>query len=387
MDTFKGIFSHHREAFIKLRQEQHRQPELSGNEHATGHRLLAALKPFLPETVLTGIAGTGIALIYPGQEAGPTVMIRAELDAVPVAEENQVPYRSQHSGISHACGHDGHMVMVTALAPWLSANPPKRGRVVLLFQPAEETGNGGKTVIDDPQWPTIKPDYAFALHNVPGLALGELAIRSGTFNCASSGLAIHLKGSSSHAAHPEDGTSPAMAMCTLIDGLSQLSRPDDKVLSLVTVIHARLGEVAFGTAPGNAVVMATLRAASQEAMDQLCQRADDLAAATANAHKLTYHLEWYDPFPLSANHPEAVSVVQSSAQELGLTCHQLHHPFRWSEDFGWISAQCKGAMFALGSGLGQAQLHSPLFDFPDKLLPYGASVFAGCIDRILNDVV
>lgn len=384
MDSFRRVFEEHQQSFLNFRHQQHQAPELSGNERATAQRLLKFLAPYLPETVLENVGGTGLALIYPGLESGPTVLIRAELDAVPVQEENEeITYASNAEGVSHACGHDGHMTMVAALAPWLHAHPPKRGRVVLLFQPAEETGAGGKAVIEDPRWLEIQPDYAFALHNVPGLEFGELAIRNGTFCCASTGLAIYLKGRNSHAAHPEDGLSPADAMCELIDQIGALSRPNDPILRLATIIHAKLGEEAFGTAPGEAVVMATLRAASQEAMDDLRCQARQRAIQISKEHQLESYIDWPDPFPLNANHEEAVEIVRDAAQSCNYTCHQLAHPFRWSEDFGWISATCKGAMFALGSGVGQPQLHSPNFDFPDQLLEYGVSTFASCIVALL----
>ena len=164
-----------------------------------------------------------MAAEFTGQAPGPTVLLRCELDGLPIREISEHPYRSEIPGKGHLCGHDGHMVCLLGVARVLRQRPA-RGRVILLFQPAEETGAGAQAVIEDPRWPELRPDVAFAYHNLPGRPLGEIGLRPGPGNCASRGMQVLLEGKSSHAAAPEDGLSPAAAMATLMTALPQLAR-------------------------------------------------------------------------------------------------------------------------------------------------------------------
>ncbi|MDB9809091.1 M20/M25/M40 family metallo-hydrolase, partial [Yoonia sp.] len=191
----------------RLRHDLHRQPEISGEEAQTAARIVQELTHAGADQIWQNLGGYGVAAEFRSAKPGPTVLIRCELDGLPIKEESTLPYRSEIDGKGHLCGHDGHMCMVMGVALGL-ADRPARGRVILLFQPAEETGFGAQAVIDDPRWPQIRPDYAFAYHNVPGRPLGEIGLRAGPANCASRGMQILLHGKSSHAAAPEDGVSP-----------------------------------------------------------------------------------------------------------------------------------------------------------------------------------
>ncbi|MBE9080318.1 amidohydrolase [Romeria aff. gracilis LEGE 07310] len=235
----------------QLRRRLHRQPELSGAEFQTAQQILHFFADLKPDETLTELGGTGVAFVFSGAEPGPTVLLRCELDALPIQEENTFAHRSTAAGCAHKCGHDGHMAILAAVGIQLAAQRPLRGRVVLLYQPAEETGQGAAAVIADEKFSQIRPDYVFALHNLPGQPLGQVVVRSGTFSCASRGVTITLLGKTAHAAQPETGISPAAAMCQLIDELSQLPTRlgfGDE-LAFATVVGARLGEKAFGTSP------------------------------------------------------------------------------------------------------------------------------------------
>ena len=365
-----------------FRRTLHQYPELSNHELQTAHRVKDVFKRFQPDETVSSLGGHGVAFVFNGFKKGPTTLIRCELDALPIEECNDFAHRSVHQGVSHKCGHDGHMAIVTALGEMLSENKPKSGRVILAFQPAEETGEGAINMVNDPSFSNYLPDFAFALHNYPGLELGHVAVKSGSFNCASRGMIIRLKGKTSHAAHPENGVSPALAMCSIIESLAALPETLTQ-RSWVTVIHASLGEIAFGTSPGDAVVMATLRSETNEAMESLVNAATEIAQELAQQHGLTWSLEWQDVFQASVNSQLGAELVVKACQSTQTPCHILKEPMRWSEDFGQFTAVAKeGAMFVLGSGSKSPQLHNPDYDFPDELIPVGKAVFADLIEQI-----
>ncbi len=369
---------------IALRRALHQEPELSGNESATARRVRDFLSACRPAEIIPGLGREGIAAVFTGGQPGPTVAFRAELDAVPVAETSPCAHGSRTPGRSHACGHDGHAAIVAGLGPVLARRPPSRGRVVLLFQPAEETGEGAVRIVADEKFGRIAPDWIFALHNLPGHPRGQVILRPGVFACASTGLVLRLTGATSHAAHPEQARCPALAMAAIIQDLIALPRRFD-FFSLVTVVHARLGEVAFGTTPGHAEILATLRAAGDERMQALLAAARELAAAHAAPEELALSIDTRDPFAALVNDPQAVERIRAAAREAGCEVHETAEPFRWSDDFGRFTAVAKGAMFGLGAGTAYAPLHSPTYDFPEDLIDLGVGLFEGILEGLLAE--
>ena len=373
-------------ALIQFRHTLHQHPELSDQEIATAARIKNLFTRFSPDESLENIGGNGLAFCFDGKESGPTTLIRCELDALPIQEINDLPYRSVCDGVSHKCGHDGHMAIVTALGSHLAENRPQRGRVICLFQPAEETGAGAVNMVHDRQFEQLKPDYCFALHNLPGKPLGTVYCKPGAFNCASRGMIIRLKGKTSHAAHPEDGISPALAMSNIIQQLNQLPQQQEKGqmtgFNLVTVVYAHLGEIAFGTAPGEATVMATLRTSTNKAMNQLIERATELVQQQADDYQLSFSLEWDDVFRASVNSDSGYQMVKKACEATGTPLITPEEGFRWSEDFGIFTEVAQGAMFALGAGDTSPQLHNPDYDFPDELIPVGFKLFREIVEGI-----
>ncbi len=171
-----------------FRHDLHRHPEVSGEEAETARRVVEVLRPLAPAKILTDLGGHGVAAVFNGSASGPTMLFRAELDALPIEEKSEADHRSTVPGKGHLCGHDGHSTILLALATGLSRNPPSSGRVVLLWQPAEEDGSGAAAVLADPRFAEIRPDFAYSLHNMPGLAFGTAALKSGPVNCASRGM-------------------------------------------------------------------------------------------------------------------------------------------------------------------------------------------------------
>lgn len=370
---------------IELRKELHKYPELSGKESQTAKRIVEFAKRFNPDEIISKVGGEGVLVIFEGEQKGKTILIRCDLDALPIDEENEFEHKSVYDNVSHKCGHDGHMSIVSGLIPILSENKIKKGKVVLLYQPAEETGQGASLVLSDEKFTKLKPDYVFALHNLPGFEKNEIIIKKDVFASASKGLIIKLKGKTSHAGEPERGITPSLAVAELIQELTAL--PQNKTIrdfSLVTIIHSRIGERAFGTTPGYAELMATLRSYKDEDMSTLTDLSEELINRIAADHKLKYEIEWVEEFPSTKNDNDCVKVIDQCAEENNLGINEIDKPFRWSEDFGHFTHNFKGALFGLGSGINQPQLHNPDYDFPDEIILTGTKMFYSIIKKVLE---
>ncbi|RST88414.1 amidohydrolase [Aquibium carbonis] len=358
------------------RRKLHENPEISGEEEGTAREVVAFLADTAPDRVLTRMGGHGVAVVFDSGAPGPTLLFRSELDALPIEELSDAPHRSRVPGKSHMCGHDGHTAILAAMARQLARQRPKTGRVVLMFQPAEETGEGAAGVIADPRFGEIQPDFAFSLHNLPGTPLSHVRLKSGVVNCASRGMRIVLSGKTAHSSMPETGVSPMMAVSRLMPALTGLSAGhfsrDD--FALVTVCHVSMGEAVFGIAPGRAEIFCTLRTRLDERMDDL------VAAAEALVHReeiagLSASVDYHEIFLASLNDPDATARLRAALDAEGIVHDEAELPMRASEDFGRFGHGAKSAMLFLGSGETHPQLHNPDYDFPDDLIPIGARIF------------
>jgi amidohydrolase len=371
---------------ITFRKELHQHPELSGQEKNTSNRILGFVKKSQPDAIVENIGGHGLAFVFDSGKAGPCVLFRTDMDALPIQEVNTFEYKSGNEGVAHKCGHDGHMAIMSLLSRKIAAQRPRRGKVVLLFQPAEETGEGAEKVIVDEKFKQIKPDMAFALHNLPGYDHHTIVMREGAFASASKGMIVKLKGVTSHAGEPENGKNPARAMAEIVQKFLDL--PNDssfKDFTLVTLIHTRLGERAFGTSAGYAEVMATLRTYRNDDMDILTENAEKIAREAAAKDEIETEISYTEEFPATVNIEECNGLVADAAKNLDLKLLEKDQPFRWSEDFGQFTNRFKGALFGLGSGKNQPQLHNPDYDFPDEIIDTGANMFFDIYTRLLTD--
>lgn len=369
-----------------FRRELHRFPEVSGEEVETAQRIVAALTVLSPSKILTGLGGHGVAAVFDSGVEGPTVLFRAELDALPIEEKNsKIDYASEIAGKSHVCGHDGHMIMLLALGRVLARQPVAKGRVVLMFQPAEEDGSGAKAVVADPAYQEIAADWAFAIHLEPGRPFGYVSTVPGLINCASLGLTIKLTGKTAHAADPEDGVSPARAIAELIPKLEALGTGGalDEAFRLVTLTHVQIGEPSFGIAPGDGVIFTTLRSTHDAGLEGIETAARALAEAAAQTYGLGVDFEVTDHFAASINAPEAYEVAIKAMETLDVPYGDAGVPMRASEDFGVFGWGAKAAMLCLGPGEDYAALHNPDYDFPDDIIPIGTAIF----ERIARDLL
>ena len=375
------------DTLTRLRHSLHRAAELSDHEQETSSILREELRSHAPDAVHSAIGGHGIAAVYEAIEAGPTVLVRADMDALPLDDDPALAYTSSTPHTAHLCGHDGHMAILVGVAAHLAAQRPTRGRVVLLFQPAEETGAGAQRVLEDPAFAELRPHAVIAQHNLPGYPLGAVVLRKGVFASASCGMIVEFRGRSAHASEPHLGLSPIAAMTQLATALMALPQQVTGLheAAKMTIVGMEAGGPAFGTSTGSGRVMATLRAHEDAVMQRLMRNAETLATHLARAHGLKHHLSWTEEFPSTTNDDAMVDLLASVATERG--CPVLWHdtPFAWSEDFGHFTAQMPGVLFGLGAGVDQPALHADGYDFPDALIEPGSALLADLARRFLRE--
>lgn len=366
------------ENLSNIRKNLHRNPELSEMEKQTSSQIISYLKDFHPSQLITKVGGHGILCIYDFHSQGPCIVFRAELDALPIHEKSNHDYQSIHSGVSHACGHDGHMTILLGLAQYLSQEPDEiKGKIVLLFQPAEETAIGAKKIIKDNRFHNLHPTHIFGLHNLPRYPLGAVLLKNDVFASASQGLILRFHGTSSHAGHPDQGLSPLTIMLDCIRLLQKISKEYSKknADTFITIIHMKLGERAFGTAPGEGVIMATCRSFSQKRMDEMTEDTIDALQNLMKSFNGTWEYEWVEVFPSVVNKLECMEIVTKSVEEIGYPIIEIKDPFNWSEDFSYYLNRYPGAFFGLGAGENHHVLHHPSYDFPDELIEYGIELY------------
>ena len=367
-----------KDTFYQIRRELHQHPELSGHEARTARFVEDKLQAFHPTKVIRHVGGHGLLVEYFFSEDGPTVLFRADMDAVAVQEPDDIPHHSQTPGVAHKCGHDGHTTILLRFARMLSERPLPKGRVLLLFQPAEENGSGSKAVLDTKVLDYYKIDKAFALHNIPGYPASAVLCKEDSFTCAVVSVSITLTGKTSHAAEPQKGISPIPATLNIVDELLRWNntdiQSDDYFLSTIVEIH--VGEEAYGVSAGNSVIRATLRAKTDKLLHQHAQQLKELVATECKrTPDLQPEMEWLEPFSANENDPQSVGMIKNAALRNNLPYIELQTPFSWGEDFGLFMQQYKGAIFGLGSGENCAPLHSPQYDFPDEVIETGATLF------------
>ncbi|WP_340106239.1 amidohydrolase [Rhodohalobacter sp. 8-1] len=372
----------------KIRQTLHKYPELSGTETDTASFVKGYLDRFGADDIVTGIGGDGLLGIFNGAnpDSGQTLMIRAELDALAIHEQSDIEYKSGNDGVMHACGHDGHMAIVLGVGKWLKENRPDRGRVILLFQPAEETGLGAGEMLKDKALKNLKIDRGIALHNLPGYKKNTVYIKDNTFASASVGMKIQFQGQSSHAAYPREGINPALSISELVQNLERVKKQalqHDK-FRVLTVTYIKLGEPAFGINPGRGEMGVTVRAETDEGISEMIGHVKHELSSVKKMFKGTISIEQREPFSAVINDAEGVNKLTSITKSLDIETQILNDPFAWSEDFGEFRKKCPITLFGLGAGENSPALHSEIYNFDDDLIPVGTSIFCECINRINN---
>ncbi|HET8964370.1 MAG TPA: amidohydrolase [Chitinophagales bacterium] len=368
----------------QFRRTLHANPEVSESEIETAKRVTEFLKNCNPDELITEIGGTGIIATWNSGNEGNEIVFRAELDALPIKEINTFDYASTIEGVSHKCGHDGHATILCGLAKYLSANKTAKGKVRLLFQPAEENGEGAKAMLADEKFKNIQPDYIFALHNLPAYPLHQIVVKENNFTAAVNSIIINLHGKTSHAAEPENGINPALAVAEIITQsiARENNNPEKEDMRVITPVFIELGEKSYGVSAGDASVHLTLRCLDNTHLRQLEKDIETLSKAIAVRYNLKIDFEYTQTFFANVNDKSATALVKQSAMKNNLAITERSYPFKWGEDFGLFTTKFKGCMFGLGAGENTPALHNPDYDFPDALLETGVRIFSGIIDQL-----
>lgn len=372
------------ERVSRLRHELHQFPEVAHQEKDTAKRILAFLAETQADQIIDKIGGNGIIATYKGEKAGKSILFRAELDALPIAEVNQFDYRSKTENKSHKCGHDGHMAILCGLASLLQDRNSFSGTIHLLFQPAEETGEGAQKMLEDEKMKNIRADYAFALHNLPGFEKGEVVVKSGIFAAASKGMIVKLKGKPSHASHPKDGINPTFAATQILQLFHEMPNMHSALEEVVqiTPVGIQIGQKAFGTSAGEGELYATIRTYDNALMESISAGLKQKIKRIGELNKLTTTVDWTEEFQAVENSKEGVEWVKTAAKKLELSITEAKNPFPWSEDFGQFGKRFPLCLFGLGSGKDHPQLHNEDYDFPDEIIPHGIQLFNEIIQHI-----
>lgn len=368
------------EHLTRLRKELHRFPEISGAEKETAQYITQKLDELRPDRLETGVGSEGVMALFksPAGSAERTLIFRAELDAIAVDEENGFAHRSKNSGVMHGCGHDGHMAILMGLAEELSEERVEDADIWVVFQPAEETGEGALRIMTDDRFTQIDADHAFALHNLPGYEENSVIVRDGVFAAASVGLEVTFTGQSSHAAYPEQGVNPSAAIAELIRSAESKLKPfrGKDPLNKAVNTFIRLGEPAYGISPGRGQLGYTIRSSSDAELNSAVTALEELASTAG--HDFEGKVSWkrIEPFASVINKQGISASVAEAAKRIGLEVIEKGEPFPWSEDFGEFRRKCPITLFGLGSGVDHPPLHSESYDFNDRLIPAGVALFS-----------
>jgi amidohydrolase len=362
---------------IQVRHQFHTHPELSGQEIQTSKKVVELLRKMGVSKIHTGFSQHSIVAEIDGREAGKTLLFRCELDALPIQEANDFAHKSVHSGISHKCGHDGHTATMLAFAQQLMQKSLEKGKILLFFQSAEETGAGAKAALDSGFFQQFSIGFAFAYHNLPAFPLGEIVCKKGIFTPSVESFSVELMGKKCHASKPADGINPAHAIAKIIQFMAKFHQADKTQSDyfVVTPIHINMGEKAYGVSAGNAEIGYTIRTWDSKVLAQYKQKIVQKIQAICKKEGLTFKMSWFESFSANNNHALAFEQIQLAATHNGLIVNEISEPLDFGEDFGLFTEGYRGAMFGIGSGENCPALHTVDYDFPDELIEIGSAMF------------
>ncbi len=385
------------EVIQAIRRDIHAHPELCFEEQRTSDVIAKQLQLWGIE-IHRGLGKTGVVGIIPGNLGeGRKIGLRADMDALPLQEHNRFEHASVHAGKMHACGHDGHVAMLLGAAQYLASNRNFKGTVYLIFQPAEEGGGGAREMIRDGLFDLFPCDAVFGMHNWPGIPVGEFAVTPGPMMASSNEFVITVKGKGGHAALPHNSADPVFAASQMIGALQAIitrnKRPVDAAVLSITQFHA--GD-ASNIIPDSAWIGGTVRTFTNEVLDLIEKRLNEIAHSVAQAFDCEAEVEFLRNYPPTINHPKetdfAISVMKELVGEQKV--NPRIDPTMGAEDFAYMLQAKPGCYVFIGNGdgdhrsqghgLGPCQLHNPCYDFNDKLLPLGSTYWVKLVEKFLS---
>jgi len=369
------------------RRDIHAHPETAFAEHRTAEIVGNHLAAFGID-VTAGLAKTGVVGTLHGRESGPSIALRADLDALHLTEENDFAHRSTHAGQMHACGHDGHTTMLLGAAQYLAQTRRFAGTVHFVFQPAEENEGGGRVMVEEGLFEQFPVEQVFGLHNWPWLAAGEMAVHIGPVMAAADRFDVEIEGKGGHGAMPHQCVDPVVVAAQVITAFqtiaSRTTCPTDTAVVSVTRLEA--GET-YNVIPARVRLSGTTRSFAPAVQAQIEARMREIVQGVCSAHGAVGRLDYRRGYPATVNDPEAVVWAANAACAVvgEQRVHRELPPSTGAEDFAYLARERPGCYVWLGTGNGPETpgLHHPQYDFNDAMLPVGASYWARLVESRL----
>jgi amidohydrolase len=368
------------------RQDFHAHPEILFDVHRTAGRVADLLREFGCDEVVTGIGRTGVVGVIRGKTnaSGRTIGLRADMDALPITELTGVEYASKSPGKMHACGHDGHTAMLLGAAKYLAESRNFDGTAVVIFQPAEEGGGGGREMVQDGMMDRWKIDEVYGMHNMPGIPVGQFAIRPGAMMAAADQFDITLTGKGGHAAKPHDCIDTMVVAAQVIVMMQTIaSRNVDPLKNVVVSICAVEGDSpAYNVIPQKVVLKGTVRTLDPDVQDYVERRVKEIAEGTAATLGAKAEVDYRRGYPVTMNTPENTGFAEQVARAVSGAVDTTLEPLMGAEDFSFMLNERPGAYIFLGNG-DTAMVHHPAYNFDDTAIPFGSSWYAEMVETRL----
>ncbi|MBS7804085.1 amidohydrolase [Rhizobiales bacterium TNE-4] len=368
------------------RRDIHTHPELDYDTIRTSGVVADKLKAFGCDEIVTGIGRTGVVGVIKGRLPGDKVIgLRADMDALPILEATGKPYASQTPGKMHACGHDGHTAMLLGAAKYLAETRNFAGTAVVIFQPAEEGGGGGKAMVDDGLITRFGITEVYGMHNMPGLPVGHFAVRHGPMMAAADRFTIEIEGKGSHAAKPNESIDTVVIVAQLITALQSIvARNVDPLDSGVVSVTAIKAGDAFNVLPQTATLKGTCRTLKPETRDLLENRMREVCAGIAATFGAKISIDYNRGYPITFNHEKETDFAIAVASDVSGKENVLTDipPTMGAEDFSYMLEERPGTMIFIGNG-NSAGLHHPAYDFNDDVIPAGVSYWGRLVETAM----
>ncbi len=365
------------------RRDLHEHPELDYDVHRTAGIVADKLKAFGCDEVVTGIGRTGVVGVIKGRLPGNKVIgLRADMDALPIVEATGKAYASKTSGKMHACGHDGHTSMLLGAAKYLAETRNFAGTAIVIFQPAEEGGGGGKAMVDDGMMARFNVDEVYGMHNLPGMPVGQFGVRSGPIMAAADKFEIRVEGKGAHAAMPHLSIDTVYIASQLVIALQGIvSRNVDPLESAVLSVTTFNAGDAFNVLPQDAVLRGTVRTFNPDVQDYVEKRMQEVSDAVAAMHGAKITLSYRRGYPVTTNHADQTEFAAKIASEIAgpERVNRAIAPMMGAEDFSYMLNERPGCFIFVGNG-NSAGLHHPAYDFDDSVIPLGVSYWARLVE-------
>src|ERR1700686_4402957 len=372
------------------RRDLHAHPELLYDVHRTAASVADKLKSFGCDEVVTGIGRTGVVGVIHGSKGQETarkvVGLRADMDALPIEEATDVPYKSTVPGKMHACGHDGHTAMLLGAARYLAETRNFAGTAVVIFQPAEEGGAGGKAMVQDGLMERFRIEEVYGMHNYPGLAVGQFALRAGPMMAAADRITIQIEGHGGHAARPHLTIDSVLVGAQMINQIQSIvARNVDPLQSAVISICMFQAGSTDNVIPQTAFLRGTARSLNPQVRDVLEQRLREVVEGTARLYGAKVEFTYKRDYPVTRNHERETAFASSVAAEVvGRERVDANTPpVMGAEDFSFMLEARPGAFIFVGNG-DSAGLHHPAYDFNDEVIPIGTSYWVKLVETALR---